>query len=285
MIRAFDSLLEQRGSTRPMSLLRILIAVLVAVELGSVFRLTRSIFPPYQLGLSFAFWTLLPLFLLGVWSRWSAAAMGAMLMTTVVLCGHFSGDGTFLTHHVYTLTITCVWLSFTPCGGSFSVDRIRAVRAAHRAGVPVPEEQGDLWGVTLIKLQVVAIYWWSGYNKSHLTFPAQFEHRVRLYFHGAEPVGPLVDALLLAAGAGAVVAEWLLPLALLYRPTRATAIAVGVVFHMLIYTMFSVATFSATMVCLYLAFVDPRTIHGWVDELFGGAPAHAATQRFRDRRG
>ena len=74
MIRAFDSLLEQRGSTRPMSLLRILIAVLVAVELGSVFRLTRSIFPPYQLGLSFAFWTLLPLFLLGVWSRLHARA-------------------------------------------------------------------------------------------------------------------------------------------------------------------------------------------------------------------
>ena len=58
--------------------------------------------------------------------------------------------------------------ALTPCGGSYSADRVRALRKAERAGRAVPEERGPVWGLTLIAFQVSAVYFWGAFDKSKL---------------------------------------------------------------------------------------------------------------------
>jgi len=95
---------------------------------------------------------------------------------------------------------------------------------------------------------------------------------LRAHLFGAVPFHPLEKQLLDLVAYTSVALEYTLPLALLWRRTRTVALAVGVGFHALVFWPLSVGTFSTTMITLYLLFVDPQTVHRWVEEMVGRPP-------------
>lgn len=252
------------GSTRAVSLVRLLLPLLVWTELGKMLRLVESLGVPWKVPLSFAVGASSLAMLLGWHARLASLATGASVLGCWWLLGEVGGDIDFVRHHVYALGIASVWLSLTPCGGSFSVDRALATRR----GQPT-EETGDLWATLLIRMQVVAIYLFAAYDKTDGVFGAHYEQTMRAHLFGSDRLPQtLLDALHTVAYAS-VALEWLLPLALLWRPTRTVALIAGVGFHFLVYWTLSVGTFSSTMVVLYLAFVDPQVVHRWVGFALG----------------
>ncbi len=68
-------------------------------------------------------------------------------------------------------------------------------------------------------------------------------------------------------GAGTVVGEFALAFGLWIPRLRWWLIAFGVVLHASIYLALPVATFSATILFLYLAYFDPDAVHRFIDDV------------------
>jgi hypothetical protein len=255
-----DSLLVRPGSTRAVSLVRVLVALLIWSEFGDTFRLVSSFHDPAKLALGTTVWLGSFAMLAGWWSRAASLVTGVTLLTCWQVLGELGGDDHFRRHHVYTLAVTATLLSLTPCGGSFSLDRVRAGS---------PPEVGDLWAVTLIKLQVVAMYLWAAYDKSFPAFRYRMEHYTSDHYFGAEHPGPWFATAMMVAGYGSVVLEYALPFALWWPRSRPVALVAGVLFHAVLYWTLSVATYTCTMFTLYVLFVDPSTVHRWLGSWLG----------------
>jgi hypothetical protein len=165
-------------------------------------------------------------------------------------------------HHTWLLCAATTLLCLTPCGGSFSLDRIRAVREARARGEAPPEERGPVWGLTLIALQVSAVYAWSAWDKTSWSFLSGMELE-RIFVHvytGFRPDWPAVPVLAgLAWMTWAI--EWVLPVGLFVRRLQWLLIPLGIVLHALFYVLLPVGPFSLTMILLYLAYLDPDAVH------------------------
>jgi hypothetical protein len=268
-VSLLDRVLYAPGSTRAVSLVRIAWALLVWTEFGATFRLHSSIGDPLKLGLSFVVWTGSTAMLLGFRSRWAAGITGAALAASWIGLGEIGGDDHFRRHHVYTLVIVSLMLAATPCGGSFSLDRLRIVRDARAAGAPVPPERGDLWATHLVQLQVAAMYLWAAWDKSSPAFHQRMEMYTSDFYFGAEHPGPWYAVVMGIAGYGAVALEYVLPFALWWPRTRTAALLAGVLFHAVVYWTLAVATYTCSMFVLYMLFVDPEHVHRTIDELLG----------------
>lgn len=261
------SRIDIEGSTRQVSLLRILLVLLIWTELGNRFRLVGSLGHEPLQWIALLCWVLTPLMLLGIKARLSTGLVGLVLLFAWQFQGLAQGDIHFTRHHVYTLAISSFWLAFTPCGGSFSWDRLRSVRRARAEGTPVPAEHGKLWGLWLLRLQIAAMYLFAAWDKSDPWFAKHFEQAMRRHVLGGEFFSETSIAMLDVMANTSVALEYALPFTLLWRPTRNLSLVVGIGFHFLIYWWLSVATFSATMVALYLVFLDPDEVHAFIDEL------------------
>lgn len=262
-------LIDIQGSTRQVSLLRIALVLLIWTELAARFRLVSSLGHEPLQWIALISWVLTPLMLLGVQSQLTTGLVGLLLLVTWQTVGLGQQDHGFASHHYYMLGISTCWLALTPCGGSFSVDRWLAVRQARAERRPAPPEHGPLWALWLLRLQIVAMYLYAAWDKSDPYFGNHFEQAMRLHVLGGDffPQGvkPLMDVL----AYGSVVLEYVLPFALLWRPTRNVALVVGILFHFAIYWTLSVSTFSATMTALYLVFLDPDEVHAFIEDLLG----------------
>lgn len=267
MIPSLDALLSWPGSTRAVSLLRICWALLIWSEFGETFRLFESVFPWYKLVLSLVVWVGSSAMLVGASSRLACAVTGAALLVCFLVLGEYGGDDHFRRHHVYTLSFIPILLALTPCGGSFSLDRLRLVRCAQQDNTSAAPEQGDLWAVRLVQMQVVAMYLWAAYDKTFWGFHERMEMYASEIYFGAEHPGSWFALAMGIAGYGAVLLEYVLPFALLHPKTRLWALVSGVAFHALIYWTLSVATYTVVMFSLYLAFLDPKSVHALIDDL------------------
>lgn len=264
-----DGLASFPGSTRAVSVVRILWVLLVWAEFGSTFRLHESIGAPDKLVLAAVLWLGSIAMLVGAWSRLASAVTGGVLLGSWMWLGELGVDDHFRRHHVYTLAIVAALLAATPCGGSFSLDRLWEVRAARASGRSPPSEHGDLWATRLVQLQVAAMYLWAAYDKTSPVFGQRMEMYTSSYYFGAEHPGVWFSWAMAVAGYGSVVLEYVLPFALWFPRTRVAAVVAGVVFHAVIYWTLSVATYSCSMFVLYLLFLDPAAVHARIDELVG----------------
>ncbi len=113
------------------------------------------------------------------------------------------------------------------------------------------------------------MYLWAAYDKSTPYFHERMEHYTSQYYYGSEHPGPWFTAAMVVCGYGAVALEYALPFTLWWPRTRAASFAVGIWFHLVLYWTMSVSTYTCTMLALYLAYVDPKALHDFVDTLVG----------------
>lgn len=267
------ALLSRPGSTRSVALIRIGLALVLWTTWGDDMVLFRSL-APASMAVALAFFVSTTLMAVGFWARLSTLIAG--LSCWLIYDGGLIGAGTaFRHHHTALMTVAALLLALTPCGRSLSVDRWLALRRARRRGVPAPPELGDLWALRLLGVAASAVY--LGAVVSKLT-PGwlsgdRFEMLLLHYYLGSDSALPWWLARGLQLMTLYVVAlEASLCLGLWWAPARRWLLPQGILMHWMFYVLLPVASFSLTMVLLYLAFVPPEAVHRACETLLA-APA------------
>lgn len=254
------------GSTRAVGLMRIGIALVAWAELGGEVG-------PRDVGwlLGLFFYATTALMLLGVLAQLStfAAAVAMWLVIQRV-------PGT-MHHHTYLMAMATTCLSLTPCGRSFSIDRWLAVRKAEKTGAKPPAEEGNLWALRLICLQLSAVLFWGGYNK--LTLGTQSLQigfisgdrleQTLLYYHSLPVHGPSwMSGIFAVLGAGVTFFELFAGVGFWIPWARKWCVLGCLLMTTSFQILLNVGTFGLLAAVLYLSFVPPERIHRIIDELF-----------------
>jgi hypothetical protein len=260
------------GSTRQVAILRIALGVILWSTWGDHFLLYKrlSLEGVAVAALLFVASTAM---IAGVLSRASTAVTGAVCLYIYYKLG--ADESTFVHHHTALLSFAICLLALTPCGRSLSVDRWLGLRRARRLGVEPPEERGDLWAVRALAMLVTAVYLGAVISKANAGWLSgdRFEMFLAHFYTGAE----WIDAWWVERGLQLLtIYVWLLECCLvvgLWIPrARPWVMAQGVLMHWGFYILLPVATFSLTMVALYLVFFSADEIHGFIDRMLGVAP-------------
>ena len=266
-----EAWLLAEGSTRPAGLLRIALALLVWACWGSLFA-AYSVKEPWRLGAALCFWPSSTLMLLGWRSQWMALWCGATLMFVYHYGGLVIGnaDG-WLHHHQYLLASAVLLSSFTPCGGSFSIDR-------WRSGAP---ERGPRWGMSLIGFQLCCVYFWGAYDKVSWAWlsGARLEQIFRFFYFGSMPIPANASTAIAIATCLSIGLEFALAFGLFVPKARRVLLPMGLLMHAVFYLVLSVSTFSLTCIVMYLAFLDPDDVHDAIDRLLGRQPTGSIDTR------
>ena len=148
-----DRWMQQEGSTRPIAILRIVAVGILWTKWGHVGALHR-VYPDVELSLfAVAFYVFSGLLLIGYKTRTAAILCAILLFYGFHILGVERGDRDLWVHHHTNLLKYLFWLlALTPCGRSFSVDRMLEVRAARMAGAEPRPETAPLIGQRLIAI-------------------------------------------------------------------------------------------------------------------------------------
>ncbi len=261
--------LDRVGSTRALGLMRIGIGLLCWSRWAGELMPLRNPGPWYWV-VALSFYLSTTAMILGFGTRVATAATAGTLVWMVGGFGWMAGHEPWTHHHTHLLMLAAVWLAFTPCGRSFSLDRWLQVRRARANGEPPPPEVGPLWAVPLLAVQVSAVYFFSAIDKSTVRFLSghHLEAAFTKLYTGSDPVAIPGFALFCLVSAWVVVIlEYVLPFALFVRPWQKWLVPLGMAFHLLLFVSIPVGPFSLTMCVLYLAYLHPDDVHRIVDEL------------------
>jgi hypothetical protein len=278
MRRLYDAVIVREGSTRAVAVLRVLVTLAFITRFSGELRWFSHPGMWWTVAtLSFIGST--TLFLLG-W-LWPLARAWNLFTVAWMAFGVGFGARHHHWHHHHTLLLFSVMalLSLAPAAGSLSVDRWRAVRKAEREGTALPAERGPVWAQWLIALQTSAVYFWGGWDKLSVAYLSGW----RLQHHTASQLThfdtPDAWWFAIACGVAAVLSvllEFGLAFGLFFRRLWLPLVVCGVLFHIFIFFTFNVATFSATIVILYVAYVDPDRFHEASERLLGGRTTASA---------
>lgn len=284
--RLYGNIVGFEGSTRPVGLLRIAFPLLVYSEYADQLLLLRD----ERIGVRAIGLMVLAsatMMLVGWKSRlataWTAISL-SLLFTVVGRTYHRD----YFTHHHSFLLLLCVWiLVLTPCGASYSLDRWLAVKRAADEGKSPPAERGALWAQRLLCVNLTTVYLWGAYDKLTPAFlgGGRMENLYMRYYGTSDyPSFSGFHAICLLVAYGTLATEIALGFALWMRRTQRYAMLVGIAFHVGLYLLLPVATFSMLVISLYLAYLDPDAVHRAIDVLSGHArPAPEQTRKSAPR--
>ena len=263
-------LLEWEGSTRLVAVLRVLLVLLAWSRFGYTLQLSRCADDPLRLALMLVFWPASALLLVG-WHT-QIAAIATALCGLLLYHGVGRGQGVepLVSHHVLVLVEALALLALTPCGRSLSVDRWLALQRASERGQPAPPERGPLYGQRLMAVHVAVLYLGTAWEKSYPGFldGSRLQQIYLSIYFGSDGADPRWFVPFTVASAWLVtLAEWVLPFGLFVPRLQPWLMPLGLLMHGVMYHQIPVATFSATMAVLYLAFLDPDRFHAWTEEL------------------
>ena len=261
---------DAQGSTRPLGLMRIAIATIVFVRFANEVSLYQGASLSFVL-LGLAFFGLTSMMLVGCMAQAACAGVALTLMTMHFYMGHISGYPGWASHHIYILIVSVIMLALSPCGRSFSWDRYLALAQARDAR-DIPPEYGDLWPQRLIALQLAALYFWAAVDKTNWSFlSGERLEQAFTWSYTGRALEPLISlgAILPVLAIVVVVVEYFLAFAIFVRRWQAFVLPIGLALHAAFYVLLPVNTYSATVMVLYLALLDPDAVHRFLDRIQG----------------
>jgi hypothetical protein len=265
--RLYRYLLLTEASTRSSALLRIGIVALLWCKWGGDFLLFLDK-PTDQRWIGFSFYVSTFLMFFGIATRVSALWTAATMLAIYYWMGFHDGVEPYTHHHTGLLCVATALIALTPCGVSWSFDRWLAVRRASRRGEAPPPERAPVWGLRLVALQVSVLYLSTSFDKLNVAFLSGVRlqhHAMSLYLGSDYPTSPAFPWVTQAFAILTVLCELGLAFGLWIPRARWFLIPVGIVFHAILYVTLPVSTFSLTMWLLYLAFLDPDTVHHFLE--------------------
>jgi hypothetical protein len=278
-----SEVVRYRGSTRAAAIMRIGFILVIWRKYGGTLVLTSAMRDTSLLPFVLPFWLFTTMAFFGYYARFSTLASGGICLAMYSWFGVYQGiTEPWVHHHTYLVSVLIFLLGFTDCGRSLSIDRWLAVRQARREKRPIPSEDGELWGLRLISVQIAAVYWFGAWDKTFPAYGERVEHMFLNYFWSSDyPTFVGFSTLCALAALITIVIEYSLPFGLFSSRHRRTAIIAGIFLHTLFFFLLRVSTFSATMVLSYLAFVRPDTVHRFIDDLFASAGEPTKSENLR----
>jgi len=259
---------DAQGSTRPLGLMRIAIATIVFVRFANEVSLYQGDSLSFVL-LGVVFFGLTSMMLVGFKAQAACTGVAITLMTMHFYMGKVHGYPGWSSHHIYILVVSVCLLALSPCGRSFSWDRYRALAQARDAR-DIPPEHGDLWPQRLIALQLAALYFWAAVDKTNWSFlSGQRLEEAFIWSFTGRALEPLISlgAILAVLSIIVVVVEYFLAFAIFVRRWQAFVLPLGLALHAAFYVLLPVNTYSATVMVLYLALLDPDAVHRFLDRM------------------
>jgi hypothetical protein len=262
--------LHTEGSSRSSALIRIGLVLLIWARWAdemTFFGQSSSV--GILVGLNFFLAT--TLMLLGWHSRLAATWTATTLFGMYYYGGFVLGIEPWTHHHTYLLAMATLLVACTPSGASYSLDRWIAVRSAERNRTPPPPESGNIWGLRLMGLQLSLMYFWAAVDKTTVAFLSgeRLEAIFMFFYTGSYPQWPGFHALMVFLSITTVLLEYALAFGLAFERSRRFLLIPGIAFHAILYVLLPVATFSATVCLLYLAYLRTDTVHAIIDKLQG----------------
>nr|NIP30359.1 HTTM domain-containing protein [Candidatus Dadabacteria bacterium]NIQ14689.1 HTTM domain-containing protein [Candidatus Dadabacteria bacterium] len=172
----------------------------------------------------------------------------------------------------YLLAISTFLCSFTPCGKSYSLDRYLEIKKAIKHKFNIPAETGNLFGLRLLSLQLAAVYFWTAFDKSTITWITGQKMEVNFMFQytgSSYPDFPGFHLMMVILALAVLILEYALSVGLFFKITRKILIIPGIILHCIIYITLPVKTFTATVILLYLSFFDSDEVHKFIDKISG----------------
>ena len=208
---------------------------------------------------------------------------GILMRTAVVgligLQGYILfSDALHFRNHPYFFLLVLVILLFSQADESFS---IKSLWRGHKKGLPLLLTLiGPLRSLCfqrMIMVQVSIVYLFAGVHKLNPAFLTGTVLRGELgrtlpeWSAGITSVFGiqvsdflqwiiLSEFALVSASIGTVILEFTIPFTLWMPKTRIPSIAAGIVFHILIWLLMGIPTFSLAMVGTYILFLNPKTL-------------------------
>jgi hypothetical protein len=261
---------DAQGSTRPLGLMRIALAVLVFARFGNEVSFYQGDSMAFVL-LGLALFAFTSMMLVGYKAEAGCAAVAITLMTMHFYMGRLNAYPGWASHHIYLLIVSISLLALSPCGRSFSWDRYRALCRAQDAR-DVPPEYGELWPQRLIALQLGALYFWTAVDKTDWSFlSGERLEQAFTWAYAGRALEPLISLgpVLVALSIIVVIVEYFLAFAIFIRRWQIWVLPLGLALHAAFYVLLPVNTYSATMMVLYLALLDPDDVHRFIDRIQG----------------
>ena len=261
---------DAQGSTRPLGLMRIALAAIVFTRFGGELSFYQGDSLSFLL-LGVAFFVFTTMMLVGFMAQAACAGVAILLLTFQFYLGYVQGYPGWTSHHVYLLLVSVSLLALSPCGRSFSLDRYRALATA-RSPRDVPPEYGDLWTQRLIALQLGAIYFWTAVDKTDWRFlSGERLQEAFIWPYAGRGLESLIPSgtVLVALAVTVVAVEYFLAFAIFVRRWQAWVLPIGLALHAAFYVLLPVNVYSATMMMLYLALLDPDEVHRFIDRMLG----------------
>jgi hypothetical protein len=270
--RIVTHIVSYESSTRSVACIRIGLVCLLWSRF-SVYLLPYKNLPTEQIAIGMLFFVASIFVFIGYYTRFWLFVLALVMILVYHYVGFVLDVEPITHHHTYLLCMTTVLLSLTPCGRSFSVDRLLLVRKSLRNNLPVPPESGALWATYLIGLQISSIYFWSTYSKLVPGFMSgeRMEQIFKYYYCSFDFIDSslFAPAMFLLAVA-TIILELFLALGLWFARIHVLVLPAGIIFHLILFYTLPVSTFSFTMILLYLVFIPPEKVHRVIDEVTGG---------------
>ncbi len=261
------------GSTRHLALLRMGLVAAAWSEWAYV-RLLYKAEGYWGLAVSLLFFAGTSMAFLGWFTRLGMFATGVSSMALVYGFGLVGGDDVYWHHHSKVLAHALVLSALLPIGNSWSVDRWLLARRAERRGEAVPTSDGDLWATRLLCVAEAVVWFWGAIDKVELRF-LNGDRMLQILFGYYAKLGdwvPIVGPLLTVVSIATVGLEFALPLGMWFRRFRPVLLPSALLLHGLFYALLPVGSFSATMIVMLLAWVDPDEVDA-VWRRLEGAPS------------
>lgn len=261
---------DAQGSTRPLGLMRIALAAIVFVRFANEVSLYQGDSLSFVL-LGVVFFGLTSMMFVGYKAQAACAGVALTLMTMHFYMGRINGYPGWASHHIYILVVSVSLLALSPCGRSFSWDRYSALAQAHDAR-DIPPEYGDLWPQRLIALQLAALYFWTAVDKTNWFFlSGQRLEQAFIWTYTGRALEPLISlgVILPVLATIVVLVEYFLAFAIFVRRWQTFVLPIGLALHAAFYVLLPVNTYSATIMVLYLALLDPDAVHRFLDRIQG----------------
>jgi uncharacterized membrane protein YphA (DoxX/SURF4 family) len=271
--RGLNWLTEYQGSTRSAGLVRCGWGLILWARWADELLPFRS--------MQLTYWVLGALFFLGsmgmvvgLFSRTSCLLTGVVTLWMVFVVGQQEGMESWSHHHTTFLAVVTFILAFTPCGGSFSLDRWLAIRRAERSGYSWPVEWGNVWALRLVSLQLSAIYFWGAFDKMRWAVLGgdRIEQPLMYLYFGSDYPGAWFHWLAVVVAWSTIVVECSLAIGLWVRRFQRPLMMLGLLFHVTLYYALPVTVFSIASILAYLAYIHPDTVHRAVDRMMGLKP-------------
>ena len=207
--------------------------------------------------------------LIGYMTRLCTFIVGLLVFVIYDYFGLFLGEMQ-VSSHMYWLGIAPLLLTLTPCGKSYSLDRWFAVQQAAKKKYTPPLEQGNLWGLRLIVIQLSMMYFWTALDKLQADFISgdRLEATFMLFYNNIVNVEQVYWGFILLALI-IITLEFALAFGMPFSRTRRYLVIPGLSMHALFYALLPVKTYSVTIMLLYLAYFDANIVHRIIDEMSG----------------